>query len=55
MVLHINPDDESGNGHGELACLARSGVNVCPEAWFLQRFGHMPDADAKRRLEHGTR
>lgn len=27
----------------------------CPEAWFLRRFGHMPDADAKQRLEHGTR
>ena len=32
-----------------------SGVNVCPEAWFLQRFGHMPDAAAQRCLEDGTR
>ena len=27
----------------------------CPEAWFLQRFGHAPDADAVRRLHDGTR
>jgi hypothetical protein len=27
----------------------------CPEAWFLQRFGHSPDADAMQRLHDGTR
>ena len=27
----------------------------CPEAWFLQRFGHVPDADARLRIHAGTR
>jgi hypothetical protein len=33
----------------------RTGVNVCPEAWYLQRFRHSPDADALQRLRDGMR
>jgi hypothetical protein len=26
----------------------------CPESWYLQRFGHSPDAGARQRLRDGT-
>jgi len=42
----------------ERAYLTASEVGTfvyCPEAWFLQRFGHVPDADARLRMQAGTR
>jgi hypothetical protein len=33
----------------------RNGVNVCPESWYLRRFGHVPDAEAIQDLRDGTR
>src|SRR3982750_1232461 len=39
-------------------CLGGSqhkGVYICPEAWYLSRFGRQPDAEAVRRIQAGTR
>ncbi|SRR5216683_1228626 len=33
---------------------ACNGVNFCPEAWWLQRRGNAPDADAMERLSAGS-
>ena len=47
----------SGTG-GERPYLTASEVGQlthCPEAWYLQRFGHSPDVDAMQRLRDGTR
>src|SRR3954453_7138107 len=37
------------------AAMTNNGVKVCPEAWYLRRFGHRPDAEAAQRLRQGTR
>jgi hypothetical protein len=47
-------------GHAEFsqydgACVSRNGVNVCPEAWYLQRTGVERSAAAERRLDAGVR
>jgi hypothetical protein len=36
------------------ASLDRTGVNFCPEAWYLQRRGTAPDVDAMERLRAGS-
>lgn len=43
---------------GERPYLTASEVGqftYCPEAWYLQRFGHSPDAEAMLRLRDGAR
>ena len=36
------------------AAMTRNGVNVCEEAWLLQRAGAVRGAEGGRRLEDGT-
>ena len=43
---------------GEAPYLTASEVGqftYCPEAWYLQRFGHKPEGHAMQRLHDGTR
>jgi hypothetical protein len=39
---------------GKQAAMTRNGVNVCPEAWHLQRRGTAQNVTGVRNLERGT-
>ena len=35
--------------------MSRNGVNVCPEAWFLERCGITQNTAGERRMDAGSR
>jgi hypothetical protein len=41
-------------GYATFATTTRNGVNVCPEAWYLQRIGAGRSAAGEQRLGAGT-